>query len=111
MVYKSMISVCQKAVAKEMRDIGVGIENKIYQVDVYPALPPPPQGGHTAEVIDEEKVYTETNRLQSHYVLPRQIQIDPLTEQPISVNFIKYKPGLRLRFPLQVRSASHLVLV
>lgn len=42
-----------------------------------------------------------------HYVFPRQVQIDPLTDRPTAVNFIKLRRHNKLRIPFQFVNAEH----
>jgi ribosomal protein L25 (general stress protein Ctc) len=41
-----------------------------------------------------------------HVVLPRQLQVHPLTGEPFSLNFLKYRPGTRLDIPLEFVNAE-----
>ena len=77
-VVKVNLTVDTKSVARELRALGDGIQNTVYELRLKD---------------------TEGN-IQTHAVLPRQIPLNPLTEAPMSINFLKYWPGQFVRIPL-----------
>ena len=77
-VVKVNLTVDAKSVARELRTLGDGIQNTIFELRLRD---------------------TEGN-LQTHAVLPRQIPLNPLTDAPMSINFLKYWPGQFVRIPL-----------
>lgn len=81
-VLKIMICVDSKLIMTEMRDKGKSLESTIYELHV-----------------DGQK----------HLVTPRQLQINPITEKPLSINFIKYWPGTRMRIPVEFINADQSV--
>eukprot|EP00596_Hydrurales_sp_CCMP1899_P010868 CAMPEP_0119043050 /NCGR_PEP_ID=MMETSP1177-20130426/16950_1 /TAXON_ID=2985 /ORGANISM="Ochromonas sp, Strain CCMP1899" /LENGTH=149 /DNA_ID=CAMNT_0007010291 /DNA_START=306 /DNA_END=758 /DNA_ORIENTATION=+ len=44
-----------------------------------------------------------------HLVTPRQLQIHPLSDAPISLNFLKWNPKIRMRIPLKYINADQSV--
>jgi len=77
-VLKQLISVETKALSREIRSRGVTLENTVFELNV----------------MDEDG--TETK----HAVAPRQLTRNPLTDLPMSCNFLKYWSGARMRIPL-----------
>jgi hypothetical protein len=41
------------------------------------------------------------NKVDKFIVTPRQVQVNPLTDDPLNVNYLIYTPGQRLRIPLE----------
>ena len=88
-VVKILVTVDEKAVSKEMRERGKSLESTIYELTLQS---------------DGESGVT-----QKHLVTPRQLQVNPLTEKPISVNFLKYWPDTRMRIPIEFINADQCV--
>ena len=50
----------------------------------------------------ELQVVNDNNeKINSYLVTPRQVQVNPLTDDPLNVNYLVYTPGQRLRIPLE----------
>eukprot|EP00128_Syssomonas_multiformis_P013280 Colp12_sorted_trinity150504_noHs@6058 len=88
-VLKNLIQVSQKEVMKELRVRGASFENTVYEMTV-------------KEEIDEgsEVEAPKTKDVATYLVTPRQTQFSPITEFPVSVNFLRYRPGNRVRIPV-----------
>lgn len=78
---KHLITVDKKFLCKEIREIGITLENTIYDLHL------------KDEVTGEDHGIFE--------VTPRQLTTNPLTEAPTSVNFLKFQRGAKMRIPLQ----------
>jgi large subunit ribosomal protein L25 len=87
-VVKMNLTVDTKAVNRELRALGDSIENTIYELNV----------------VDES-----TGETTTHAVLPRQIPLNPISDEPMSVNFLKYWPGQFVRIPLTYINADQSV--
>jgi len=87
-VVKIMVTVDEKSVLTEMRVKGKSLESTIYELHV--------KSG-------------DSGVAQKHLVTPRQLQVNPITEKPISINFIKYWPGTRMRIPIEFVNADQCV--
>lgn len=59
---------------REVRKYGVSFENTLFELS-----------------IDGTK----------HVVSPRQLQVDPISDEPLSVNFLSYSPSNRFRIPIE----------
>jgi len=94
-VVKIMVTMDEKSILGEMRSKGKSFESTIYELHVK-------EGG-------EEAGAAVTGRTQKHIVTPRQLQVNPLTEKPMSLNFIKYWPGTRMRIPIEFVNADQSV--
>jgi len=98
-VVKIMITMDEKLILGEMRSKGKSFESTIYELHVK-------EGG---DVGAGEVGAVGTGRTQKHIVTPRQLQVNPLTEKPMSLNFIKYWPGTRMRIPVEFINADQSV--
>ncbi len=78
---KHLITVDTKNLLKDMREIGITLENTIYDLNV-------------KDDVTGENVGTFT-------VTPRQLTTNPLTNLPTSVNFLRFQKGAKMRIPLQ----------
>eukprot|EP01041_Mallomonas_annulata_P007967 gene7967-16309_t len=74
-IVKFAITTPISEIRKELRIKGRSVENTLYNI-----------------VLDNGS---------THLVTPRQIQLNPLTEEPFSVNFLKYWPGNTMKIPFQ----------
>ena len=43
----------------------------------------------------------DDDKINKFIVTPRQVQVNPLTDDPLNVNYLIYTPGQRLRIPLE----------
>jgi len=75
----TLIHVGIKDLNKEMRDLGMCLENTPFELTV----------------TDEAD-----GSVSKHMVTARQLTINPLTESPTNVNWIKFVPGCRMRIPI-----------
>ena len=72
---KQLITLESKTVVHEMRKRGMKLENTLYNLDI--------EGVCNALVV------------------ARNTQINPITDEPLSINFLRYRPGTRLRIPVK----------
>ena len=72
--FKQLIQVEEKLVAGEMRKRGMELENTLYKLDI--------------------------EGVAEHLVVARNTQINPIRDTPLSINFLKYTPGVRVRIPV-----------
>jgi ribosomal protein L25 (general stress protein Ctc) len=79
-VLKHNITVDSKDLNREIRELGISIENTAYDLIINDA------NGET------KSIYTVT---------PRQLATNPMTNAPMSVNFLKFQSGQRLRIPMR----------
>jgi large subunit ribosomal protein L25 len=80
-VLKMLVTVPVKDLMRELRSKGKSFENTLYSIIVQP----------TGE---------------QYYTTPRQIQFNPVTDLPVSVNFLRYIPGNRIRIPVEYTNAE-----
>lgn len=92
-VFKIMVSVDEKHILTEMRERGRSLESTIYQLQVHDAAPVPGEEAPAGS--------TSSGRVTTHLVTPRQLQMNPITDRPLSINFVKYWPGTRVRIPVE----------
>jgi len=78
---KKTVWLSKKEIEAEMRKRGKSLENTLFEVCIE----------------SDKTVYRAT---------PRQLQICPLTEAPLSLNFVVYHPGNRVRIPLEYINAD-----
>ena len=72
---KQMITLDAKVVVHEMRKRGMKLENTLYKLDI--------------------------EGICSEIVVARNTQINPVTDAPLSINFLRYRPGIRVRIPVK----------
>ena len=72
---KQLITLESKTVVHEMRKRGMKLENTLYNLDI--------------------------EGVCSALVVARNTQINPITDEPLSINFLRYRPGTRLRIPVK----------
>lgn len=75
----TLVHVGVKELSKEMRDLGMCLENTPFELSV----------------TDEAD-----GSVSKHMVTARQLSLNPLTESPTNVNWIKFVPGCRMRIPI-----------
>ena len=75
----TMVHVDLKDLNKEMRGLGMCLENTPFELSI----------------TDEADGSTS-----KHMVTARQLTLNPLTESPTNVNWIKFEPGCRMRIPI-----------
>ena len=85
-VVKITIMVDEKDILTQIRERGMSLESTIYELHV--------------------KSEGASGGIQKHIVTPRQLQMNPITEKPLSLNFIKYWPGTRMRIPVEFINAD-----
>eukprot|EP01032_Pedospumella_encystans_P010894 gene10894-12712_t len=85
---KHTIKISQKDVMRELRIRGASFENTVYNLTVKKEV----------EGVNEDKT-PKTEVVAQYLVTPRQTHFSPVTEFPISVNFLRYRPGNRVRIP------------
>ena len=72
---RQMIALDTRLIQKEMRKRGVKLENTLYKLDI--------------------------EGICSEFVVARNTQINPVTDAPLSINFLRYRPGhTRVRIPV-----------
>ena len=71
---KLVIGLDKKILMKEMRLRHMSFENTLYEMNVNGT---------------------------KYMVTPRQLQVNPLTDEPLGCNFLHYKPGNKLRIPIE----------
>mmetsp|Transcript_24493 Transcript_24493/g.40837 ORF Transcript_24493/g.40837 Transcript_24493/m.40837 type:complete len:257 (+) Transcript_24493:84-854(+) len=94
-VLKSLIAIDQKELLRELRVRGSSFENTLYEIQT---------DGVTVHAIGKTVSRTPSagNRNGEKFlVTPRQAQFCPRTDAPVSVNFLVYSPGSRLRIPIE----------
>jgi len=75
----TMVHVDLKDLSKEMRGLGMCLENTPFELSV----------------TDEAD-----GSVSTHFVTARQLTLNPLTESPTNINWIKFEPGSRMRIPI-----------
>lgn len=88
-VMKHTIKISQKDVMRELRIRGPSFENTVYNLTVKKEL----------DELNEDNT-PKTEVVVQYLVTPRQTHFSPVTEFPISVNFLRYRPGNRVRIPV-----------
>jgi ribosomal protein L25 (general stress protein Ctc) len=103
---KIQVSLPMKDIKKELRVFGNSFENRYFDYHYYfiiyiiiiiniiiiifiIRL-------YQIDVLDDKK-----DKLHTYKVTPRQVQINPLTDDPLNVNYLIYSPGQRVRIPLE----------
>jgi len=76
---RTLIAICEKTLWRELRDKANAVENTLYELEV----------GDRIEL-----------------VLPRQIQIRAATDKIMSLNFLRFAPGVRVEIPLRFVDVS-----
>ena len=77
---KHMVVVNAKFLNRELRELGITLENTIYDL-----------------VLEDAEAQTTI----TIPVTPRQLTTNPLTDAPQSINFLKFQEGAKMRIPLR----------
>lgn len=87
-VLKTLVSVDQTKLLKELREKQTAFENTVYELVLH---------NKSSNCNDEDELTSTAKYL----VTPRQTQLNPVTNLPVAVNFLRYIPGNRLRIPIE----------
>lgn len=71
---KLSIQMCAKAIKKDLRLLSMSLGNTLYELDV---------DGQSKQL-----------------AIVKQLQICPVTDEPLCLNFLRYKPGTKIRLPV-----------
>ena len=114
-VIKQMITIPQNELMRELRQKGVSFENTVYELTIKRTLDSDASEGTDAQQTPSEIV-------SKFLVTPRQTQFNPgketlvyafiflnlflsfllpVSDLPVSVNFLRYAPGKRVRVPVE----------
>ena len=106
-VFKIMVSVDEKLIMSQMRERGRSLESTIYEMHLQDT-----EGGDgdssssgsssgSSGSSSSGSGSSSSSRVTKHLVTPRQLQMNAITDRPLSVNFVKYFPGTRMRIPIE----------
>lgn len=111
---KVTISMEAKFLNAELRKHASSFENTLYDIKVTPHIED--TAGEVNSNISNSNSSSNISRNNSNgkeiimTVIPRQVQVNPITDLPISCNFLRYIPGKnRVRIPIELINAEQSV--
>ena len=103
-VMKRMVSVELKTIAKELRERKNSMENTIYRLRL---------DDNTTHLVTPRQLQVHPCKFSTtiHYYptlpnIPSSLLVPPVLDIPIAVNFLKYRPGNRMRIPVDFVNAD-----
>jgi len=97
-IVKSMFTVKQKDLMRELRQNKQSFENTIYEVTLVRTV----DGAEPVPVEGSKELMQPTEVVAKFLAAPRQAQFNPVSDLPVAVNFLRYWPGVtRLRIPVE----------
>ncbi len=99
-VLKTMVTIDSKLLMKEIETRGSSFENTVYELTMEG------ENGNTKHLVTPRQTQFSSCKLLACFVDPQMIILLAVTGKPLSVNFLRYIPGNRLRIPIDFVNAD-----
>lgn len=103
-VLKTSVIIDQKVLLKELRDKGKSFENTLYELALHAPEEENTEAvkettGESTVAMGKTTSSSSSKAVSKHLAIARQTQFDPITDLPVSVNWLRYYPGVKMRIP------------